>query len=221
MDSSRTDSKADFSRRGPFWLSFAGACMVSVGGAGIAAADRSPDSRTAPVAVAVPHTAAAEQAVSGRRVRFENPRIAEVFRYALKKSAAFEDLVATLELADRVVYISEGNCRHHMVRGCVSLMPTPGGRNILVRIAPRELIQRVAAQLAHELYHAAEIGRAPNAVDDASMRALYRRIGERSCDAPSDDCWETRAAVAFERLVTQELNGVTRLRRGQHHPTRD
>jgi hypothetical protein len=87
-------------------------------------------------------------------------------------------------------------------------MSTPGGKYIQVRVDPREPIKLVVARLAHELYHASEIAREPNVVDGTSLQALFERIGfqNKSCSW-QDHCWETRAAVAFEALVTRELNG--------------
>ena len=142
------------------------------------------------------------------RIRFDNARIAEVVRFATRKSTAFEDVIATLEQLNRVVYIEEGHCRDSHVSGCLQLMATPGGGNLVIRIDPRQAITTVAVQLAHELYHASEIAREPRAVDEASARELFSRIGFRTCDKPSDDCWETRAAMTFERLVREELNGA-------------
>ena len=147
----------------------------------------------------------ARPAFAGGHVRFDNKRIAEVYRYAMNRSPSFQALIETLNLTDRVVYVEEGHCPHPMERGCLSLMPTPNAKNILVRIDPRQPIRLVVAQLAHELYHAAEVSKEPAVVDTASLRELYGRIGDRGCLSESDDCWETRAACAFEALVAREL----------------
>jgi hypothetical protein len=153
---------------------------------------------------------AAKHDDEGRPIRFNTGRIAEVFRYAMKKSPAFDDLVQTLELQDRIVYIEQGRCLRRPVTSCLlRLMSTPGGKYIQVRVDTREPIKLVVARLAHELYHASEIAREPNVVDDTSLQALFERIGfqNKSC-SPPDHCWETRAAVAFEALVTRELDGT-------------
>jgi len=144
---------------------------------------------------------------AGTNVRVDNDRIREVMEYAMKRSPSFGDLLATLDTLDRVVYIEEGACHHHELRGCLQLMSTPGGRNILVRIDPRQPIHVVVAQLAHELYHALEAARARDVVDESGIRSLYEQIGERSCTGGGGDCFETRAAVAFEALVTRQLHG--------------
>ena len=142
-------------------------------------------------------------------MRFDNARIAEVYRYAMHRSPSFGELIATLEQLDRIVYVEERSCQHR-VRSCLVLMPTPGGRNLVVRIDPRQTMFSAVAQLAHELYHAVEVAREPDVVDEASMRSLFGRIGERSCDDGADDCWETRAARAFESLVVREIQSAKR-----------
>ena len=137
-------------------------------------------------------------------LRSGNRRIQEVIRFALARSESFQDLVATLDLVDRIVYAEEGPCPGSEHPSCLYLMP--GTRNIVVHIDPRQSIRIAAAMLAHELYHAAEIGNAPEVVDSESLRALYERIGIRSCHGQSrHDCWETRAAQAFQELVMRQL----------------
>jgi len=139
-----------------------------------------------------------------RSLRSDNRRILEVIRFALSRSESFQDLVATLDLFDRVVYVQEGSCPDPEHRSCLYLMPDT--RNLVVHIDPRQSIRTAAAALAHELYHAVEIGRAPEVVDSDSLRSLYERIGELSCREESRHrCWETRAAQAFEALVMRQL----------------
>ena len=70
----------------------------------------------------------------------------------------------------------EGTCRNPEHRSCLHLVAD--SPNIIVHIDPRQQIRSVVAQLAHELYHAAEIGREPDVVDAAGLLALYTRVGE-------------------------------------------
>jgi hypothetical protein len=65
---------------------------------------------------------------------------------------------------------------------------------------------KVATLLAHELYHVAEILREPDVDDAVGLHRIYERIGYRTCAGDSDACWETRAAVAFQELVWQQLS---------------
>ena len=138
------------------------------------------------------------------RLRSDNKRIQEVIRFALARSESFQDVVATLDLLDRTVYVEEGTCFEPARRSCLHLMPN--SRNLIVHIDPRQPIMIAAAALAHELFHAVEIGRAPEVVDSGSLQALYEQIGEQSCRARlRHDCWETHAAQAFEALVLRQL----------------
>jgi hypothetical protein len=138
------------------------------------------------------------------RLRCDNARIRELIQFALERSDSFRDLIATLDLSDRIVYVEEGSCPGRTLRSCLFLMPN--ARNLVVHINPREPIRGAAAALAHELYHAAEIERSADVADAEGLRALYERIGEQSCVAQSHNgCWETRAARAFEALVVRQL----------------
>ena len=139
-------------------------------------------------------------------VRTSNVRIAEVLDFALTRSPSFQDLVATLDFLDRVVYVEEGQCRSREARACLNL--TAGASAIVVRIDPRQPIRAVVAQLAHELYHAVEIAREPDVAGAAALNALYERIGERRCFDEGESCWETRAAVAFEALVVRQVSAA-------------
>ena len=47
--------------------------------------------------------------------------------------------------------------------------------------------------------------REPNVQETVLRTNLYQRIGERSGSTASDDCWESRAAVAFEALVWRQV----------------
>jgi hypothetical protein len=175
-------------------------CLSVPGNTGIRATAAALECAKAVDAVGVSARAAAPH------LRIDNDRILEVVRFALRRSPSFGHLVATLELLDPVVYVDEGECKHRELRGCLQLVSTPGSRNLMVRIDPRQPIDAVVAQLAHELYHALEIAREPDVVDAASLRDFYSRIGERRCPHDPYECWESRAAVAFEALVMREIN---------------
>jgi hypothetical protein len=139
-----------------------------------------------------------------RHVRSSNQRVHEIIRYALTRSPSFGDLLATLDLFDRVVYVEEGSCTGLEHPSCLYLMSD--GHSLAVRIDPRQPIRTAAAELAHELYHAVEIGREPTVVDASTLLALYARIGENACGTHiRHGCWETRAAQAFQELVMREL----------------
>src|SRR5262249_36520238 len=102
-------------------------------------------------------------------LRSDNQRIQEVISFALARSESFQNLVASLDLADRIVYVTEGSCPGPEHLACLYLVA--GSRNLVVHIDCRQPILAAAAMLAHELYHAAEIARAPEVVDSESLKA--------------------------------------------------
>ena len=141
---------------------------------------------------------------SSTAIRLSNDRIREVFAFAMSHSPSFRDLVATLEQTEHVVYVEEGRCRGVEHGSCLQV-PLRASKTLVVRMNPRLPMRAAAAQLAHELYHAAEVAREPDVTDEASMRELYARIGEKSCADGYRACWDTRAARAFETLVNSQL----------------
>jgi hypothetical protein len=138
-------------------------------------------------------------------IRFNNGRIDEVFSAAYTHSTTFRWLIDRLERSDRFVYIDEGRCRHGALRSCLNMMTTPGGRHLLIRIDPRLPLPSVSRQLAHELYHAAEVAGAANVVDSLSLRRLFERIGFQTCVDARQPCWETREALAIEARVARDV----------------
>jgi hypothetical protein len=56
--------------------------------------------------------------------------------------------------------------------------------------------------LAHELWHALEIARAPEVRDEAGMRLLYRNARSQAAD---DNRFDTPSARSVQRTVSEEL----------------
>jgi hypothetical protein len=140
-------------------------------------------------------------------VRFKKGRIEEVYAFAVQRSPSLRELIATLDLSDRIVYAEEGVCERAHAQSCLIPSATPGVKHLVVRFNPRLSIVQAASELAHELYHAAEVAREPSAIDAESVRQLFTRIGENACRGTGEECWETRAARTFEQLVRRELLG--------------
>jgi hypothetical protein len=159
-------------------------------------------------------SALAHVTVWSKNVRSTNSRIQEVIQYALDRSESFKDLLVTLDGLDRVVLVEEGPCPRSEQRSCLQLKG--GGARLLIHLDSRQALSVVAAQLAHELYHAVEIAREPAVVDAASMQELYERIGFNSCQNSYSSCWETRAARAFETLVTGQILRAALIGDGKH-----
>ena len=79
-------------------------------------------------------------------------------------------------------------------------------RNIRIVINTRTTNDRLIATIAHELQHALEIIRTPEATGAEQVMALYRRIGKGECAKGRSDRCETEAALAVEAKVLGELD---------------
>ena len=148
------------------------------------------------------------QATAGHddaHVRFNNDRIREVVELTLERSPTFGRLFAAIESSDVIVYLNEGRCKGAL-QACLHIMPTPGGRRLVVRLDPRQALTSVAGQLAHELQHAVEIAADASAVDEPTVRKLYERIGFQNCPPNGPECWETRTAEDSKATVLKEMH---------------
>ena len=144
-----------------------------------------------------------------RHVRFDNERIAEVFQRVVQRSAAFRKLLIEINASDTFVYIEDGRCSTRTIRSCLMLAASQNGfRYLRIKIQSREMLPVVAAQLAHELQHAAEVAQRSDVVDTATLSALYREIGFATSMKGAPECWETQRALATERLVLRDLDAV-------------
>jgi hypothetical protein len=96
--------------------------------------------------------------------------------------------------------------------GRTRLMGTGGSwRFLSVEIDDRGGPLDLLTSIGHELQHVLEIVEAADVVDDASLSALYRRIGIETSglsDANrSSSAFETRDAIETGRRVRSELSG--------------
>ena len=151
----------------------------------------------APAKPAVAHPAA--------HVRFNNDRIAEVLGFAVDRSQAFRQLMATIEASDGFVYLDEGRCRRGTLRSCLQILPTPGARRLVIQLDPRQPRMSVVGQLAHELQHVVEVLGEADVVDTASLVHFYARVGFINCPG-TPACWETVEALAVEARVLRETS---------------
>jgi hypothetical protein len=158
----------------------------------------------AAAAAAVLATANAAHADPFPHVRFQNARIGEALDVMTDRSAAFRAIVAELDASDLIAYVDEGRCVPG-IRSCLRIFPTSGRlRFVRIHLDTRQHLATVVGQIAHELQHAVEVARRPDVVDGASLRALYREIGYRSC-APPSECFETIGAQDLEATVVRDV----------------
>jgi hypothetical protein len=146
-----------------------------------------------------------------RQVRAVEPRILALIDAGLSRSETFRQLVATLNDSDVVVYIDPKRS-HQALGGYMAHTVTVAGRfrylHIAIDITGAE--GRLIPLLAHELQHAVEIARSPDPRDAAGVReAFLRRAQAFGCT--ETDCYETRAAVDVEHIVSDELKASTQV----------
>jgi len=163
-----------------------------------------------------PAARAADPTAAPTHIRIvHQERIAEAFDLARNRSEAFRATVEAIESSDVYALIEDGSCPGPLMRSCLHLLvsTSPNFRALRIRVDGRQTTHELVAELAHELRHASEVAAHPNVIDVAGLRAMYRAIGYRSCNAYGMECWETREAQATERLVREQIQRFEALAR--------
>jgi hypothetical protein len=145
---------------------------------------------------------------AGRHIRTEDARILALIDAGLSGSAAFRQLVATLDQSDVIVYV-EPKVMHDALGGYLLDDVTVAGsyRYLHVKVDVGGSKIRLIAVLAHELQHAIEVAQSAYARDAAGVREAFRRRAyEFGC--AKTDCYETRAAVQAQERVLEELKAA-------------
>jgi hypothetical protein len=142
---------------------------------------------------------------AGPHVRSSEPRIRALIDAGVASSPTFRGLIAALNASDVIVYL-EPNVRRQSLGGYLDHRVVSHGQyrylRIAVEIAGSE--RRLVSLLAHELQHAVEVARAPDARDTESVRLLFGRLAVAfGCGGTS--CLETQAARDVENIVRMEL----------------
>lgn len=141
----------------------------------------------------------------GPRVRPQDDRTAALLEAGLLRSATLRDLVARVEQSDVFVFIGMNPFARASVSGAMSWMTMAGGyRYLRVGLNPTSPNDQTIATLGHELRHAIEVIDDATVTDQASLVALYRRIGAASRAVPVLG-WETEAARETGFQVRREL----------------
>jgi hypothetical protein len=139
------------------------------------------------------------------RVRLTGARAALVFAYGMRRSETLRRLVDRIEASNVMVYVEMRPGMHANQAGGVTFVSSAGPfRYLRIRLNPVQTTLELAMTLAHELQHVVEIVDHPEVRDEATLIALYRRIG-----APSRILrgfgWETIEAQSVGDLVRREL----------------
>lgn len=139
------------------------------------------------------------------RVRTNDIASASLLDEALRRSPTIRRLVAEIQTSDVMVMLALTDDR--TVRGRTQFGSAQDGvRMVITRISTFLIHDDRLAVLGHELQHVCEIAAAPEVRDDAAVRRLFTRIGDRT--SWSRDSYETAAAVEIERRVLNEVQRV-------------
>lgn len=138
------------------------------------------------------------------RVRTANSRVAAAVHEGVQRSPSFRAVMAQLRNSNVVVHVVVADCSCRSARACLTFVTGAGSiRYLRASVSLRQIQKELTAQIGHELFHAAEIGRAPEVIDRTTLRQFYQRRGHRVCGA---NCgYETADAGALERRVRTEL----------------
>ncbi len=142
----------------------------------------------------------------GPRIRPADARAALILRLGLERSAILRQLVDDIEGGEVIVYVVLNGDMPDRLAGSLNFAGE-GGRYRYLRVALNADLpaDQIVASLAHELQHVREVMAAPEVRDDASLRSLYRRIGQESHVAGKLG-WETNEARAISMDVRRELS---------------
>jgi 23S rRNA G2445 N2-methylase RlmL len=141
------------------------------------------------------------------RVRASDPELRRVIADGADRSATFLALAEEIQRSSGIVLVQFGQCPRGNYRSCVSgVEGDRRQRHIRVFVDTRTTQDRLVATVAHELQHAVEILRDPDAIDAEHTLALYRRIAVGKCGEGLSERCETEAARTVEAAVLDELN---------------
>jgi hypothetical protein len=143
-------------------------------------------------------------------LRCFDPSLMDLIQQGLARSMTLQTLTEHLEQAGVIVFISYNHQLPAMTAGRTRLIAaTAGWRYLSTELGDHYGRVDLLSLLAHELQHAVEIADAPDVVDEASLIALYRRIGaDTGRGALEGSLWfETQGAIEIGRRVSSELAG--------------
>ena len=148
---------------------------------------------------------AAELTVRDPHVRSVELELLDDLQKGAQASPTLKSLLDRLETSDVVVYLMFDHAMPAHTAGRVSLMAAvPGRRYLRISIDRRSVGCQRLAILGHELQHAIEIADAAEAIDQAGVASLYRRIGfcsERGLRASFD----SELAIETGQRVRREV----------------
>jgi len=141
----------------------------------------------------------------GPRLRPHDPRIVQVIKEGMARSATFRALVERIETGQVIVYVAVSPMLKPSLSGALTWMTRAGDfRYVRASIRPDLTFNQMIATVAHELQHAVEVIEDESVIDEDSLVAMYRRIGQPNSVA-GPQAWETAAAQRLGSQVRREL----------------
>jgi hypothetical protein len=113
-----------------------------------------------------------------RRVRSNDPQLAHLLSDGARRSRTFAQLVTRVHATDLIVYVESTHSLPPDTVGRLQLQSVVNGcRYLRVQVKSTLLRDEMIAVIGHELRHALEVADDPTVLDNAALRALYKRIG--------------------------------------------
>lgn len=157
---------------------------------------------------AAARAAVADESWREARIRPQDPRLAELIREGVDRSATFRDLVRRLESGNLIVYVTLSPNMRASLAGKLTWMSKSGQfRYMRATINTEQSSSQMIATLAHELQHALEVGAEESVIDQRSLAGLYKRIGSPSTAGVAGG-YETAAAHETGLQVRRELQAA-------------
>lgn len=141
-----------------------------------------------------------------RHVRAVDKRMSDIIAEGMRRSGTFAQLVLALDRSDVIVYIETAHAMPATLSGRLLLAAGPNSQRYLrIQITANSYPNELIALVGHELRHAIEVAESPGVRDEASLIALYQRIGHNS---QGRHHYDTIAAQDAGKQVKTELAGI-------------
>ena len=138
------------------------------------------------------------------RLRPQSARIGSWLSLGLERSPTMRALAGRVARGDVVVYLEILHTLDPGTAACVTWMAAvPGARYVRVSMRPNLRAPEAIAMLAHELQHVVEVIDHPDVRSDASLAALYQRIGHPT--GYTGRTWDTVAALRAGDLARVDM----------------
>lgn len=137
------------------------------------------------------------------RLRPQGDRVAHWLREARRRSPTVRRLVERIEQSDVIVYLDINRGLAPNVAACLTWMAATHSRRIVRASFRMNLgVNDAIAMVAHELQHVVEVIDHPEVRSNATLLALYTRIGHAT--GTDGLRWDTADAVALGTLARLE-----------------